>query len=271
MLKNRVMTALVLAPLIILAVLLLPPLWYAVVWGLVFAVAAWEWSGLAGLSGVPQRAGFVLVISGAMVTGPQWADYVLDWLSWPVVAWWFALSMVLRRMPGKLLSLRYPLAVKLLVGILVLVTSWIHLIWLRTNMGAMQILYLLLLIWLADISAYFVGKNWGFTKLAPEVSPGKTVEGLYGALVASAIFALAVGIYKGLDTVLIADFVLISILTVGISVVGDLFESLVKRIRGVKDSGSLLPGHGGMLDRIDSIIAAAPLFYLGCFMRGIFL
>jgi phosphatidate cytidylyltransferase len=271
MLKNRVVTASILAPLIIAAVLLLPAMWYAIVWGLVFALAAWEWSGLCGLTKVAERAGLVVLVGGAMVTGPQWADFALDWLSWPVVAWWFILSLLLRRMPEKLLTLNYPLAVKLLVGVLVLVTSWIHLIWLRVNFGPNQVLYLLLLIWLADISAYFVGKNWGFAKLSPEISPGKTVEGMYGALIASALFALGVGIYEGFGAVLVADFVLISVLTVGISVVGDLFESLVKRIRGVKDSGSILPGHGGILDRIDSVIAAAPLFYLGSYMREIFL
>jgi phosphatidate cytidylyltransferase len=271
MLKNRVLTALVLAPLIVAGILLLPPLWYAVVWGVVFAIATWEWSGLCGLEKLPERAGLVVVMAGIMITGPQWADYVLDWLSWPVVAWWFVLSLLFRRMPAKLLQLRYPLAVKIVVGMLVLTTSWIHLIWLRVNFGSHQILYLLLLIWLADISAYFTGKNWGFTKLTPEISPGKTVEGLYGALVASVLFAAAIALYKGFTVLPALDFVLLSVVTVVISVVGDLFESLVKRIRGVKDSGSLLPGHGGILDRIDSVLAAAPVFYLGSFILEIFL
>ncbi|NJD06439.1 MAG: phosphatidate cytidylyltransferase [Methylococcaceae bacterium] len=271
MLKNRVITALVLAPLIVAGILLLPPMWYAVVWGLVFAVATWEWSGLCGLEKVPERAGLVLVMSGLMITGPQWADYVLDWLSWPVVAWWFILSLLFRRMPGKLLQLRYPLAVKILVGVLVLITSWIHLVWLRVNFGANQVLYLLLLIWAADISAYFAGKRWGLTKLTPEISPGKTAEGLYGALFASMLFAAAVALYNGMTVVSGLDFVLLSVVTVVISVVGDLFESLVKRIRGVKDSGAILPGHGGLLDRIDSVLAAAPVFYLGSFILEIFL
>jgi phosphatidate cytidylyltransferase len=144
-------------------------------------------------------------------------------------------------------------------------------VWLRTNFGAMQVLYLVLLIWLADIAAYFSGKRWGLTKLLPEISPGKTVEGLYGALAAAAIFAAAVAAFKEFKLIMLGDFVFLSIVTVLISVVGDLFESWAKRVRGVKDSGTLLPGHGGMLDRIDSLLAAVSVFYVGCALREIFL
>lgn len=271
MLKTRLITALVLAPIVVIATIVLPTTWYAVAWGVVFAIAAWEWSDLCGMSKPAARLGLVLAIIAAMTLAPLWANWALDWISWPVVAWWFVLSLLIRRAPNKLLKLNYPLGVKLAIGFLVLITSWIHLVWLHWNFHAMQVLYLLLLIWLADGSAYFVGKNWGFAKLAPEISPGKTVEGMYGSLFASALFALTVGLFKQFDLIMIVDFVLISLLTVVVSVVGDLFESLIKRIRGVKDSGALLPGHGGILDRIDSILAAAPLFYLGSYMRDIFL
>jgi len=273
MLKNRVVTAVILAPLIVVAILLLPLDWYRAVWGAVFAVMAWEWSGLSGLEKWPARLGFVAALGGIMATASLWADFVFGWFTWLVVAWWFALSILLRQAPAKLLSWNYPLAAKLLVGAFILVAGWAHLCWLRSNFDEppLQVLYLLLLIWLADISAYFVGKNWGFTKLAPEVSPGKTVEGIYGALFGAGLFALAVGFYKGFPVLQMVDFAILSIVTVGLSVVGDLFESLVKRIRGVKDSGSVLPGHGGLLDRLDSLLAAAPVFFLGSMELGIFL
>jgi len=271
MLKNRVVTALILAPLIILAVLKLPPLWFAIVWGTVIAFAAWEWSSLSGLASTAGRVGFVVVIGALMLSGPKWAGFALDWLPWLVVAWWFVLGILLRRIPAKLLEIKYPRALVLSLGGFVLITAWILMVWLRTNFGVMQVLYLLLLIWLADVAAYFTGKKWGQTKLAPEISPGKTVEGLYGAMIAAALFAVGVGVFKQFAALTVFDFVMLSVVTVVMSVVGDLFESLAKRIRGVKDSGSILPGHGGLLDRIDSLLAAVAVFYTGSLLAEIFL
>jgi phosphatidate cytidylyltransferase len=271
MLKNRVLTALVLACVILPGVWFLPPLWFAVVFGVVIALAGWEWAGLAGLATAPTRAGFVLVLAAWMLTGPQWAEYALDWLAWPVVVWWFVIGFLLRRVPGKLLALHYPVAVKLPIGFFVLLTAWILMVWLRVNFGVAQVLYLLLLVWAADIAAYFVGKRFGVTKLAPEISPGKTVEGLYGALAAALAMALAVSLYLEFEAIKTLDFAMLSIVTVLFSVTGDLFESLLKRVRGVKDSGDLLPGHGGLLDRIDSLLAAISVFYAGSLFLEIFL
>jgi len=206
-----------------------------------------------------------------MLTGPNWFDYSGDWLPWAVVGFWIIVGVFIRRNPHHLLDFKYPVGFKLSIGAFVLLTAWIQLVWLRTNLGEYSVLYLFLLIWLADIAAYFGGKKWGVTKLSPDISPGKTVEGLYAALVAVALFALAVGLFKEFKALMIADFVFLSIVTAIISVVGDLFESLVKRIRGVKDSGVLLPGHGGVLDRIDSLIAAVSVFYAGSALREIFL
>lgn len=279
MLKNRVLTAAVLAPLVIAAILFLPDQWFALLWGLAIAVCAWEWSSLAGLEAVPGRAAFVAVCVGAMTSYQQWAGEAEEWLAWPVVAWWFAFSLLLRRFPAKLLEINYPAAARLAVGLFVLVTAWILMVWTQHNLGPVQTLYLFLLVWLADIAAYFAGKRWGLTKLAPEISPGKTVEGLYGALGAGAVFALAVGgvlyalgqgSFTSFSAVQLMDFAMLSVVTVVVSVVGDLFESLAKRVRGVKDSGAILPGHGGLLDRLDSLIAAVSVFYAGSKMLGIF-
>lgn len=279
MLKIRVLTALILAPLVVLAILFLPGPWFALLWGLAIALCAWEWSDLAGLETIPAKAGFVAVCVGIMTSYQQWAGEAEEWLAWPMLVWWFLVSVLLRKMPGKLLALNYPTALKLVVGLVVLVSAWILMVWTQFNLGGPQTLYLFLLVWLADIGAYFAGKRWGLTKLSPEISPGKTVEGLYGALLASFAFALlTVGIliyfgqgsFTAFNAVQTVDFVMLSIVTVFFSVVGDLFESLVKRVRGVKDSGVLLPGHGGMLDRLDSLIAAVSVYYAGSKLLGIF-
>ncbi|MDD5037486.1 MAG: phosphatidate cytidylyltransferase [Methylococcaceae bacterium] len=279
MLKNRIVTALILAPIIVLAILVDHPWLFALVWGIVIAVCAWEWSNLAGLVSIPVRGVFVAVCVGIMASYQGWAGEALDWLAWPVVAWWFLISILLRRIPAKLLEIQYPLGVKLAIGFFVLVTSWILMVWTQHNMGGLQTLYLFLLIWLADVAAYFTGKQWGVNKLAPEISPGKTVEGLYGALLAGVLFAVvtaialyvaSVGTFTHFEAFAAIDFIVLSAVTVLISVVGDLFESLVKRIRGVKDSGIILPGHGGLLDRVDSLIAAVSVFYAGSQQLGIF-
>jgi phosphatidate cytidylyltransferase len=159
----------------------------------------------------------------------------------------------------------------LLVGWFILLSAWMFLYRLRAFYGPEMTMYFLLLIWAADIAAYFTGKKFGKTQLAPEISPGKTVEGFYGAMAAGLAAALCLTIvlqtvYGQVPLVTVMNLTVLSLFTVMISTYGDLFISLVKRKRGVKDSGSLLPGHGGMLDRLDSLIAAIPIFYGGIFM-----
>ncbi len=274
MLKNRVLTALVLAPLAIAAILFLPDQWFALLWGVAIAVCAWEWTNLAGLTTIPARAGFLAVCVGVMTSYQQWAGGVEEWLAWPVVAWWVVFSILLRKIPAKLVSIQYPVALRLLIGMFILVSAWILMVWTQHNLRELQLLYLFLLVWLADIAAYFTGKRWGLTKLCPEISPGKTVEGVYGALGAVTLLALvtATALYAfgqegssfaHFEPIKWLDFAMLSLGTALFSVVGDLFESLVKRIRGVKDSGAILPGHGGLLDRLDSLVAAVSLYYAG--------
>jgi phosphatidate cytidylyltransferase len=174
--------------------------------------------------------------------------------------------ILIRSTPAAVLALQLKTRSKLFIGWFVLLSAWLFLSRLRSLYGSEMTMYFLILIWVADISAYFAGKKWGETKLSPEISPGKTVAGMYGALISGLICAILLNLYNlkyGFNPMVAADFVLISILTVLISIYGDLFVSVVKRQRGVKDSGTLLPGHGGVLDRIDSLIAAIPFFY-GC-------
>jgi len=129
--------------------------------------------------------------------------------------------------------------------------------------GSEWLLYSLSLVWVADTGAYFSGKKFGKHKLAPNISPGKTKEGLLGALISTSLYSLMASFYFSLDTEHSAMLILLSIILTFISVSGDLYFSFLKREAGVKDSGNILPGHGGILDRIDSVLAAMPVFIAG--------
>lgn len=179
---------------------------------------------------------------------------------------WLLMMIMIRNAPGGVLALQLKPRYKVFIGWFVLLATWMFLSRLRSFYGSEMTMYFLLLIWGADVAAYFVGKKYGTVKLSPEISPGKTVQGMYGALAAGALCGVILCLIYLFPIMISADFVLLSALTVLISIYGDLFFSVVKRQRGVKDSGSILPGHGGILDRIDSIIAAAPFFYAGVFL-----
>lgn len=196
----------------------------------------------------------------------------LEWLVIPPVVFWVIVMLVIRNTPSGILALELKTKHKAWIGWFVLITTWMFLSRLRTLYGPELVMYFLVLIWSGDITAYFVGRKFGTTKLSPEISPGKTVAGFYGALIAGALAAVALNLiwwfyYDKLPSLMIAsDFLLLSVLTVLISIYGDLFISVAKRQRGIKDTGSLLPGHGGILDRVDSILAGAPLFYAGIYL-----
>lgn len=178
--------------------------------------------------------------------------------------------VLIRKSSDMLLELKISTFYKMLIGWFVLLAGWMFLARLRLLEAPVMTMYFLLLIWAADIAAYFTGKKFGKIKLSEEISPGKTIEGMYGALAAAVICGICLGLFFGFPLIRITDFVLLSLITVMVSIYGDLFFSLVKRKHGVKDSGSILPGHGGLLDRLDSVIAAAPIFYAGVwFIRWI--
>ena len=281
MLLKRIITALVLASLIALAVFKLPMEYFSLVIGLITLLAAWEWSNLAGLTSLVKRVLFLLVLILPMlgihfwtqilevvaqtVDWPDVRDYsgILEWLVIPPVLFWILVMILIRNTPTGVLNLKLKIRYKVLIGWFILLSAWMFLSRLRAFYGTEMTMYFLILIWSADISAYFAGKKWGTTQLAPEISPGKTVAGMYGALISGFVCAVVLSMIYGFKLMIAADFVLLSVLTVLISIYGDLFVSVVKRQHGVKDSGSLLPGHGGVLDRVDSLIAAIPFFY-GC-------
>lgn len=267
MLKQRVITAALLVPIMLAGIFWLPLTGFAVFIGAITLLGAWEWAALSGFSSTPGRAGFVLLCGFVLaLLGWQWGGVSLAvsrllWLLPVVVVWLFALIWVARYpTPG---SWRLP-SIRLLTGLIVLAGAWWSLLQLKKMPnGNSWILLMMLIVWAADIGAYFSGKRWGKRKLAVQVSPGKTREGVYGGLL---LVAVVTGLYSWWLSVPVLSavmLVLLALLIAGVSVLGDLFESLLKRHVGLKDSGSLLPGHGGVLDRIDSVLAAAPFFFVG--------
>lgn len=264
-LQQRVLTALLIVPLPIAAVLLLPTPYLALCVALVLLLGAWEWAGLAGISGPLGRLAYTVVVAVCLIA--LWQPSLRQWfpqLIAAAVVFWIGVGIFLLRLrtierKTGLDPILFP------VGLLVLIGPWIAIAQLHAKVpdGPYLVLFLLVLIWIADILAYFSGRQWGREKLAPLLSPGKTRVGVYGALIGAALLGITLGWDRGLPLAQTSLLIVLCILAAFVSVVGDLFESLIKRRRQVKDSGQLLPGHGGVLDRVDSLTAAAPLFALG--------
>lgn len=289
MLLQRIITASILAPLVIFIIFGLQPEWFSLIWGVIILFAAWEWTNLAGMQRLWVKLLYLLGLLGIMVFIHLWTDFlellaeifnypeirkksgVIEWTALPPVLFWVTVMMVLHRAADSMLELDLKVKYKALIGWLVLGAGWMFLSRLRTLYGTELTMYFLLLIWAADITAYFVGKKYGKTKFSPTISPGKTVAGVYGAMASSFLCVLGLAIYfkvaySELPWLVLMQFIVLSALTVQLSIYGDLYISLLKRQRGIKDSGNLLPGHGGILDRVDSIIASIPFFYGGVYL-----
>ncbi len=264
-LQQRTLTALLVVPWPVAAVLLLPTPYLAVCLGLVLVPAAWEWSALAG---TVSRAGrLVYVATVVLCLLVLWQSSLHQWhvhLTAAAAVFWCAVTFLLFRV--RTVKRRSGLDLVLTAaGLVVLIGPWLAIIHLHaySSIGPYLVLFLLVLVWVADILAYFTGRRWGEVKLAPLLSPNKTRAGVYGAAVGAGLCGVLLGWVLGLSPGPGVLLVALCVLTALFSVIGDLFESLVKRSRDLKDSGHLLPGHGGVLDRIDSLTAAAPFFTLG--------
>ncbi|KPK39118.1 MAG: hypothetical protein AMJ69_06500 [Gammaproteobacteria bacterium SG8_47] len=273
MLKQRLITAAVLVPLTVWAVLALESRWFALVLAVVLAGGAWEWAALAGMRSSAARVAYAAVMLGLMYGGYALSAARPDLL--PIVlivvaGFWLLATSWVWRYPRGAESWGKSRLIRALMGGAILFGCWLATIALHANLeqGPAWVLFLMILMWLADSGAYLVGRRWGRTKLAPQVSPGKTWEGVAGGLLGASVGALFATWW--LETGPLAGFLLVCMVTVVFSVIGDLTESLLKRNAGVKDSGRLLPGHGGILDRIDSLTAAAPVFVLGLLLLGVF-
>lgn len=265
MLKTRVLTAVVLVPAILAALFLLEPGGWAAVTLVVVTIAATEWASLAGYPprlGLPFAAatfliGFGLVFRFGADALPDGVPLAL--CGFATLFWVFIAPAWLKA--GWRVESKIALA---LLGWLILLATWIAVVQLQAR-SPWLLLALMAIVWIADTAAYFAGRAFGRHKLAPSISPGKTWEGVYGALLATGLYALVLLVFApaGLHARTLSAFAVIAWVAVvlgltGLSIVGDLFESLLKRQRGLKDSGKLLPGHGGVLDRIDALLAAMP-------------
>jgi len=260
----RVISAVLLGGFLLAVILLAPPLWTGLLIGLAMLIGAWEWSGFLRAGRLAPRLAYV--VATALLLGLAWRSTgqpgALRLLLAVAAAWWLLALLWIALAPQRVTMLRVVLA-----GWLTLVPAGVALWRLRMDwpQGMRWLLFTLFLVWAADTGAYFAGRAFGRHKLAPQVSPGKTWEGVAGGLVLAGVLAALAAPGFGQAT---APFVLLCLLVAGFSVVGDLSESLFKRHAGLKDSGHLIPGHGGMLDRIDSITAAAPLLMLGVLLLG---
>lgn len=265
MLKTRVITALILAPTALAAIFLLPIAWYALLFWVVGGLGAYEFAGMAGLTRPLARWGYVAVYT--LLAAITWAlQPLMQFGLWVgELVWVFAIIAVLAYPAGASVLRRGWLTGP--AGIVICWAAWIALVSIRSAPdGSLWLLWLLLLVWGADVGAYFCGRSFGRTKLAPAVSPGKTWEGVFGGFL---LASLTCGVILQLMGRFNLGWLFIMLALVAVSVFGDLFESVLKRIRGIKDSGSLVPGHGGVLDRIDSVIAVLPCFALILIYSGL--
>jgi len=266
-LKLRLITAAVLIPVVVGSVLWLTQAQFALFFAVFAVVSGWEWSRFMGLQQPMIRAIYAVFV--AFVVLVCWlyvAEYPDRAMAVLIIAlmWWLCALILVFTYP-KHDRIRSSRILGAMIGLLVIVPCWLAILELRniTDQGAYLVLFLVGLIAVTDSCAYFGGKKWGANKLAPRVSPGKTWEGVISGLLGAAVFALVCAWFFGFlnqEWKEIAVFVLVCIVTAITSVLGDLSESMFKRQVGLKDSGKILPGHGGVLDRIDSLTAAAPLF-----------
>lgn len=267
MLKQRVITAIVLLAIILAATFLLPPAYFALFLGSVILAAAWEWSRLAGFKRQATRISYLILFAGLLLMSRQFSQSVIGIVLAVSIFWWAVASYFILYYPRYTNIWGHRLFLGL-AGFLVLIPGWLSLLYLRDQQNfAVLILIFFAVVAAVDIGAYFSGRAFGRNKLAPRVSPNKTWEGFWGGVIACCLLVLLIALSQGQFRQSMApgiwlQLVLFSLLLGAISVVGDLLESMIKRFRDVKDSGNLLPGHGGILDRIDSLSAAAPVYVL---------
>ncbi len=285
MLMYRLVTAIILAAVFLVTLFATSPLVFIGFCFFALAMASWEWAAFAELKKVYQPVLFVaangilmlLVASAtgfvefAVIKGVVSQNLLLALFS-VGIAFWFCMFAVLLGYPGSQRFLKAKIT-RLLMGVILLLVAWASLLYLRHQEGGQfWVLYVVAVVAAADIGAYFFGKLFGSRKLAPAVSPGKTWEGFAGGLVVSQLFALGLFVYFSLakqSPLPSLDILLfVTALLAAVSVLGDLFESILKRGCGLKDSGSILPGHGGILDRLDGLVAALPVFAFIFMLQG---
>lgn len=271
MLRQRVITGVVLAALVFSAILWFPPVWFQAFIALIIGIGTWEWSALAGLKPAPARAIFSALCLALMYALLHVEPALRNTLLAIGAAWWLVALVLVCRYPNGA-ALWHRVAVLLPLGLVVLLPGWLALVALRgLDSHVFYIVLLIGAIVAADSGAYFAGRAFGRRKLAVHVSPNKTWEGFAGGQLAACVVLWATLLARGveLDAMQWLLATIATLILASASVVGDLFESMLKRQAGVKDSGTLLPGHGGVLDRIDSLSAALPVYSVLLLQAGI--
>jgi len=264
-LRKRIITAVVLGVALLAIILALPPWATVVAVSVALLLGAWEWSAFLRLPTGALRGAYVGLIGVLMVAAHSLTVTTggRALLMGVAFAWWCLAALWVMLAPRRVSTWSAAGA-----GVLALVPAWVALVRLRVDLpaGSQWVLYTLLLVWAADIGAFFSGRQFGRVPLAPQVSPAKTWEGVLGGVLLAGLCALAGALWFGQP---VWAFVPLCLAVVGFSIVGDLTESLLKRYAGLKDSGTVFPGHGGIMDRIDSLTAAAPVLFLGLRLLGV--
>ncbi len=267
MLKKRIITAVILAPIVIAGIFLLADIYFALFIGLIVVIGAWEWGNLSGFEG---KASYLYALGIGVCLVTAWFLPAI-WILTVGFLWWcLALVLVVRYPKDSLVW--GAMWQRCLIGALVLVPAWVSLQQLKSDANSdYLILLLMFLIWGADIGAYFSGRAFGNKKLAPAVSPGKSWAGLVGGMCTAMLIVVVMTYVQGemqIGSSVWWNFFAVCMFVALVSVLGDLTESMFKRYRGIKDSSNLLPGHGGILDRIDSLVAAGPVYALLLIVTG---
>lgn len=262
-LRARVLTASILIPIFLFLLFYLPPMPFKLLTAGLTLMGAWEWTKFMQLKKLIWRFVYLGLMTYVMISMLFVFEPVIFFLS--AISWLLIIALIIRYPHTSALSKKMIWLGAM--GLIVLIPCWSAINFIRIqNHGIYLLLALFVLIWGADSVAYFVGKKWGRTKLLPAVSPGKSVQGCMGALIFAIFWGLIASQISQLQGYFSLAMTIFAVLTVIFSITGDLFESMLKRQVGLKDSGNILPGHGGVLDRIDSLTAAAPIFALGIIM-----
>ena len=275
MLKQRVITAIIMVSVIATGIIYLPERALAILFAALVLVAAWEWAGMSGLLSVFGKSLFTLSTAALLYWFSEYTslfDVIVNFDKLQDIIglgclWWAIALLWVKSYPASALIWK-SIPMRILMGYLTLVPAWLALVYLRLHSDGIALIFLLIaMVVAADTGAYFSGRAWGKAKLAAAVSPGKSWVGFWGGLASSCLLVVLLWFFVGASQPILA-VIAVAVVTSLASVLGDLLESMVKRQQGIKDSGVILPGHGGMMDRLDSITAAAPVFALSLMLTG---
>lgn len=266
---TRIITGIILLPLLLTAILFLPPVYFCIFTGALVLVGAWEWSLLAGIVKKSSRVVYVACVMLGLFVSALFSPVIL--LSVALLVWiWILVAIIYYQRNELAVGLQFP-AVRIVMGIIVLTSTWVSIVTLKIHpdFNASWLILVLLIIFGADIGAYFSGSFFGKNAFCSRVSPKKTWEGFFGGLFLSIFIAAIGGLFLSVKP--FSHYLLLlalALITALFSVIGDLGVSLLKRIAHVKDSGNIFPGHGGMLDRMDSVAAASVAFVFFALLLG---